>query len=111
MTNLLSNAFKYTNNNEDVIIEINTTESIVEISVENKGAHIPDDEIENLFNKFYKLDKSRSRFQNKSSSGLGLAIVDRILTLHESKFSLLNTEDGVRFTFTLKKGLEPNLEE
>ncbi|NLL31027.1 MAG: HAMP domain-containing histidine kinase [Clostridiales bacterium] len=111
MTNLLSNAFKYTNNNEDVIIEINTTESIVEISVENKGAHIPDDEIENLFNKFYKLDKSRSRFQNKNSSGLGLAIVDRILTLHESKFSLLNTEDGVRFTFTLKKGLEPNLEE
>lgn len=111
MTNLLSNAFKYTNKGKDVIIEVKTIENLVEISVENKGTHIPEEEIENLFNKFYKLDKSRNRSQNKNSSGLGLAIVDRILTLHNSKFSLSNTYDGVIFKFTLKKADAPNFDE
>ncbi len=101
ITNLLSNALKYTPNGNKVIIDINSDGEIVTISIENKGAHIPEEEIDNLYNKFYRIDKVRNSSNN--SNGLGLAIVKRILKLHESSYSLFNTEDGVKFEFTLKK--------
>ena len=65
-------------------------------------------ELSKLFNKFYKLDKARNSSQ--SSNGLGLSIVKRILTLHESNYRLYNTEDGVKFEFTLKKANEDEIE-
>ena len=101
ITNLISNTLKYTPSKNKVIITVNKTEEVVNISVENKGAHIPEEEIENLYSKFYRIDKARNSSNN--SNGLGLAIVKRILTLHESSYSLFNTEDGVKFEFTLKK--------
>ncbi|MDV4150575.1 HAMP domain-containing sensor histidine kinase [Clostridium sp. AL.422] len=101
ITNLLSNALKYTPSKNNVIVMLNSDDELVTISIENKGAHIPDDEIENLYNKFYRIDKARNSSNN--SNGLGLAIVKRILTLHESSYTLCNTEDGVKFEFTLKK--------
>ena len=101
ITNLLSNALKYTPNNNKVIVELNTNDELVTISIENKGAYIPEEEIDNLYNKFYRIDKARNSSNN--SNGLGLAIVKRILKLHESSYSLFNTEDGVKFEFTLKK--------
>ncbi|GAA0085133.1 HAMP domain-containing sensor histidine kinase [Clostridium sp. CTA-7] len=101
LTNLISNAIKYTPNGEKVIVEVLGENDFINISVENKGSHIPEEEIENLYTKFYKIDKSRSSFKN--SNGLGLSIVKRILTLHESSFSLSNTIDGVKFQFTLKR--------
>ena len=55
----------------------------------------------NVFAKFYRLDKSGDR--TKNSYGLGLATVKRILTLHNSDFSLNNGENSVIFSFTLKK--------
>ena len=101
ITNLLSNALKYTPNGNEVILEVSSNDALVTISVENKGAYIPEEEIDNLYNKFYRIDKARNSSDN--SNGLGLAIVKRILTLHESSYSLFNTEDGVKFEFTLKK--------
>lgn len=108
MTNLISNALKYTPKGEKVIIEVLDKGEFVNISVENKGANIPDEELSKLFNKFYKLDKARNSSQ--SSNGLGLSIVKRILTLHESNYRLYNTEDGVKFEFTLKKANEDEIE-
>ena len=58
-------------------------------------------ELENVFAKFYRLDKSGDR--TKNSYGLGLATVQRILSLHKSEFSLSNTQDGVLFKFILRK--------
>lgn len=101
LTNLISNALKYTPSKEKVIIEVSTNNNIVNISIENKGAYIPEDEIQNLYTKFYRIDKARNT--SKESNGLGLAIVKRILNLHESSYSLTNTIDGVKFEFTLKK--------
>lgn len=107
LTNLLSNALKYTPNNKSVIIEVINKDDLTFISVENKGAFIPENEIENLFNKFYRIDKSRNT--SKNSNGLGLAIVKRILDLHESSYSLFNTKDGVKFEFSLKQAEEDEL--
>ena len=74
------------------------------ISVENSGVHIPEQELENIYAKFYRLDKSGDR--TKKSYGLGLAIVKRILDLHESVYSISNSDNGVLFKFTLSKSDE-----
>ncbi len=109
LTNLISNALKYTPKGNDVIIEVNNINDIIIIAIENKGIHIPEEEIDNLYNKFYRIDKARNSSNN--SNGLGLAIVKRILNLHESSHSLFNTEDGVKFTFTLKKANDEEIYE
>ena len=88
-------------------MEVKNKDDLTLISIENKGAFIPENEIENLFNKFYRVDKSRNT--SKNSNGLGLAIVKRILDLHESSYSLFNTNDGVKFESSLKKAEEDEL--
>ncbi|MGL5378974.1 sensor histidine kinase [Clostridium sp.] len=100
-TNLLTNALKYTNANEIVNVVILEENSKYKISVENSGAHIPKEEIDNVYANFYRVDKSRNRSQN--SSGLGLAIVKKILNMHNSNYTIENTSIGVKFTFTLEK--------
>lgn len=109
VTNLLSNALKYTPAGNEVIVKVNSNDEIVTISIENKGTYIPEEEIDNLYNKFYRIDKARNSSNN--SNGLGLAIVKRILNLHESSYSLFNTEDGVQFEFTLKKAADEEIYE
>lgn len=109
VTNLLSNALKYTPAGNEVIVKVNSNGEIVTISIENKGAYIPEEEIDNLYNKFYRIDKARNSSNN--SNGLGLAIVKRILNLHDSSYSLSNTEDGVQFEFTLKKAADEEIYE
>ena len=98
---LPSYAIKYTPAGNDIIISVKEEEINYLISIENKGIKIPEKELENVFAKFYRLDKSGDR--TKNSYGLGLATVQRILSLHKSEFSLSNTQDGVLFKFTLRK--------
>ena len=99
--NLISNAIKYTPRGNEIIISVIESERMYLISIENKGITIPTKELDNVFAKFYRLDKSGDR--TKNSYGLGLATVKRILTLHNSHFSLNNGENSVIFSFTLKK--------
>lgn len=108
-TNLISNALKYTPPGNDVIIEISNINEIINIYIENKGVYIPEEEIDNLYNKFYRIDKARNSSNN--SNGLGLSIVKRILTLHESSYILSNTEEGVKFEFTLIKAQDEDIYE
>lgn len=102
LTNLISNTLKYTPSNKSVIIEVLKEDNLIKVSIENKGAHIPESEIEKLYTKFYRVDKARNRNISENSNGLGLAIVKRILTLHKSQYALSNTSDGVKFEFTLQ---------
>lgn len=106
LTNLFTNTLKYTDKKEKVIVSVIPTDYNYIISIENTGSSIPETELENIYSKFYKIDKSRKRIDN--STGLGLSIVKRILTLHESNYSIENTNSGVKFTFTLKKGNSEN---
>ncbi|MGL5084902.1 MAG: sensor histidine kinase, partial [Clostridium sp.] len=102
LTNIITNALKYTNENEKVIISVEDNTSYYNISIENTGAYIDEEELENIYSKFYRIDKSRNRSNN--STGLGLSIVKRILNLHNSNYSIKNTESGVEFQFSLNKG-------
>lgn len=107
LTNLITNAIKYTEPNQDIILGISEKDDIFKVSVLNEGSHIDENEIEHLFDKFYRLDKSRQR--NTNSTGLGLPIVKNLLELHGFKYSLHNTETGVEFDFYLPK-CEPDFE-
>lgn len=109
LTNIITNAIKYTPENNDIKISISdVSEEYFNISVLNTGTSIPEGENINLFNKFYKLDKSRNRKNN--STGLGLAIVKNILDLHHFKYDLKNVNNGVLFEFFLKKAEIDNIE-
>ena len=95
LTNLITNAIKYTPENNDIIVSISEEDDFFKISVINKGSHINPNEIDYLFDKFYRVDKSRQRENN--STGLGLPIVKNILEIHKFKYLLRNIDDGVEF--------------
>lgn len=102
VTNLLDNAIKFSF--ENGIIDISTKQkgNKVYVSVKNEGEGISQADQKTIFERFYKLDKSRS--QNKNGVGLGLHIVKRIINKHGEKI-WINSEEGkyAEFVFTLKK--------
>ncbi|TDL34856.1 HAMP domain-containing histidine kinase [Jeotgalibacillus sp. S-D1] len=83
---LLENAIKYSS--EDKPIEIKTTKSghFFEISVQDKGSGIPSEHIPYIFDRFYRVDKARSRDQG--GNGLGLSIAKRLLTLYNADIAV-----------------------
>lgn len=99
LENFITNALKYTPENNDVIINLSLINDKVLFSIENKGTNIPNDKLKQIWNYFYRADESRRR--KDGSTGLGLAIVKNILELHDSNFAVENTNDGVRFYFDL----------
>ncbi len=101
LTNFITNAIKYTESGEKIIIDITNHNSETFFSIENTGAHILEDDLSNIWSQFYKVDKSRIR--SSRSTGLGLAIVKNLLNLHKSNFGVLNTNRGVKFYFSLKQ--------
>ena len=98
-TNLIGNAIKYSPQRASICISVYTKHGQIEFSVENTGAHIPEDSIPKLFDAFYRVEQSRSR--KTGGSGLGLYIVQEILHQHGSECTVCNTQAGVKFSFTI----------
>ncbi|WP_205604179.1 sensor histidine kinase [Clostridium argentinense] len=96
--NLLDNAIKYSNEGALITLSSNERGKKAYISVSNTGSHIDEESLKTIWERFYKGDKSRT---NRVSSGLGLSIVKKILTMLDEEIWAENTEDGVKFTFTL----------
>lgn len=88
LINLLSNAIKFTPSGGKVTISIRTEKSDVIISVKDTGIGIPDKYKEKIFERFFVIDKSRSR--ELGGTGLGLAIVKHIVELHKGEIKLLS---------------------
>ncbi|MBG9789402.1 ATP-binding protein [Brevibacillus laterosporus] len=88
---LLDNAKKYT---EEGFVEVHvfSTESWVEIHIKDTGVGIPDAERANVFERFYRVDKSRTR--EKGGSGLGLSIAKSIVDLHHGRIEMRRTHTG-----------------
>jgi len=101
--NFLTNALKYTLEAHIIYVSTNIINDEILIGVENQGEHIAEEDLENIWLKFYKIDKSRNRLSG--GTGLGLSISKNILLLHKSTYGVRNTEKGVKFYFTLKKCL------
>ncbi|MBH5319033.1 HAMP domain-containing protein [Paenibacillus sp. GSMTC-2017] len=100
VSNVMSNAVYYTRSGEQVRIALDADEGHVLLSVLNTGAYIEPSEIPKLFKPFYRIEKSRSR--TTGGSGLGLYIVNTILNIHQSEYSLANTGEGVLFSVRWK---------
>ncbi|MDH5219251.1 MAG: ATP-binding protein [Gammaproteobacteria bacterium] len=100
LENLIENAIKYTQSGGSVELAVHEESGQVIFSVEDNGPGIPDTDIPHIFDRFYRVDKSRDESQN--GTGLGLAITKRILQLHGSAVnveSILNK--GTKFMFPL----------
>jgi signal transduction histidine kinase len=99
LDNLISNALKYTNEGE-VTLSYVITDKRVTISVTDTGIGIADEHISNLFDRFYRTDKARSR--DSGGTGLGLSVVKSILDAHGSDINVESTLGlGTRFWFAL----------
>ena len=98
-SNLFENALKYCQEGGNIAIQVGRRGSKCHITVENTGAPIREEDMESLFQSFYKVDKSRSI--EGASYGLGLAIVKTIMDLHGEAYGVMNTEQGVLFYFDL----------
>ncbi|GMG73318.1 HAMP domain-containing histidine kinase [Priestia aryabhattai] len=81
--NLLSNAEKYSYKSSDVKIVLQKSQDQVIVSISNKTDYIEPEELDKLFERFYRIDKARS--STVSGSGIGLAIAKRIVDLHKGK--------------------------
>ena len=102
MNNLITNAIKYTPSGELIKITLSDLpNNHILVEVDNFGSHIPEKDIRFIWDKFYRIDKSRNK--DSGGTGLGLAITKNILELHESNYGVKNTEDGVKFYFSLTK--------
>ncbi|GEC89208.1 sensor histidine kinase [Brevibacillus brevis] len=101
IVNFLTNAIRYTPEQEDIVISTVEGEDTVKICIENKGVQIPAEQLEKIWDRFYRGEHSRNR--STGGTGLGLAISKQILELHGAFYGAMNTEDGVLFYFELKK--------
>lgn len=93
LDNLLGNAAAYSGAGNQILIKLWKETETTTLTIENTGAHIPDEAISKLFEPFYRVDQSRNR--QTGGTGLGLYIVKTILDLHGAKIEITNTIQGV----------------
>lgn len=107
LTNLFDNAIKFTNDKGTITIETLPKGGEVQISVHNTGVGIPAEQQKIIFERLYKVDKSRSI--NKEGTGIGLYIVKSMLAAHGKDIKVDSVEgEYARFTFSLDKGRAPS---
>jgi two-component system sensor histidine kinase VanS len=100
--NFLSNAIRHAMENSVITISVQrASNGKVATVIENVGALIAEEDLSRIWDHFYRAERSRDR--KSGGTGLGLAIVKHILELHESEYGVVNTNQGVAFSFTLQK--------
>ena len=98
--NLISNAIKYNNDGGEVEVHLKPHKNHITVEVKDNGKGIPPEDIKRIFERFYRVEKSRSR--EMGGTGLGLAIVKHILEGHKTKISVSSTVGkGSIFSFEL----------
>ena len=98
--NLIGNAIKYGADGKRVLVKIHAESEIVTVSVTNYGYVIPADELPLIFNKFYRVEQSRS--SSTGGTGLGLAIAKEIVDMHGGTISVASDLNGTVFTVKLQ---------
>jgi two-component system phosphate regulon sensor histidine kinase PhoR len=103
LTNLIVNGIKYGKEKGNIILSFNYQNDYVFISVQDNGPGIESMHLNRIFERFYRVEKSRSK--DKGGTGLGLAIVKHILEAHDSKIYVSSKMgEGTIFSFKLRKG-------
>ena len=102
--NILSNAIKYTEENGKISLSLFVSEGILDIVIEDNGIGIPKEDVEHIFDRFYRVDKGRSRQQG--GTGLGLSIAKHIVEEHGGSISV-RSDFGKGTVFTISLPIEP----
>ena len=101
--NLVDNSIKYGNENGEVQVELERDKENVLISIKDDGPGIAPEHLSRIFDRFYRVEKSRSK--ERGGSGLGLSIVQKVIESHQSKVSVISKiGKGTTFSFKLKSG-------
>ena len=103
LANLLENAVKYSDAGAEVTVSARAAGDGVELDVADHGIGIPATDLERVFERFYRVDRARSR--DTGGTGLGLAIVRHVVQNHDGEISVSSREgDGSTFTLRLPAG-------
>lgn len=110
--NLIDNAIKYANPGDSVEVMAVSQNGHIRISVADTGPGIPPEHLSRLFERFYQVDKARSRFEvgeadSSSGAGLGLSIVDSLVKTHDGRIEVAS-QVGQGSTFTVWLPLKPS---
>lgn len=106
LINLIDNAIKFSHPDTQITIKTSVANGKALVSVSNVGDKIDPDDLKNIFDRFYKTDKSRER--DRTGAGLGLSFVKNILRLHNQKITVRNKHipDTDKYTTTFEFTLE-----
>lgn len=97
--NYFSNALNHVDKGKQIVISLKKNGDKVRVGIFNTGNPIPEDALPHLYEKFYKVDKARTR--EYGGSGVGLSIVKAIMDAHHQPYGVTNKDDGVEFWFEL----------
>lgn len=101
-TNLIDNAIRHTNENGYVKVAVANDDNKLDVSIEDNGSGIPEEDLPFVFERFYKADKSRTRNKTKKGTGLGLAIAKNIIDAHNGVINVKSKlSQGTTFTFQI----------
>ena len=101
MAILMDNAIKHSKSKGKIIVTLSKEKDNISLSVKNKGEPIPKGEEERIFERFYRVDKSRNRNDNRY--GLGLAIAKSIVERHNGTIKAFSTDEYTTFEINFKK--------
>lgn len=100
LDNLIENALRYTPKDGRITLSLSNASDNIMVKVADTGQGIPEDEIEHIFDRFYRLEKNRTA--SDANAGLGLSIAKRIIDLHGSTIQAASKlEQGTTFSFSL----------
>ncbi|MBO1580384.1 cell wall metabolism sensor histidine kinase WalK [Bacillus sp. XF8] len=101
-TNIFTNSIKFTDSGGTIVFAVRELETSVEISISDSGIGMGQEEVNRIFDRFYKVDAARAR--NVEGSGLGLSIVKKIVELHHGEISVESVRgEGTKFRIELPK--------
>lgn len=102
LENLLTNAIKYSKENGLILLELSEDEGFAMLQIRDDGIGIPEGELPNIFERFYRADKSRNR--RTGGTGLGLAIAKSLIEAHNGTISVdSNLGEGTKFTIRIPR--------
>ncbi len=100
--NLLSNAFKFTPEGENIFINLNSDSNYAEIEIENTGIGIPEEHLPRIFDRFYQVDGGATRIYE--GTGIGLALVREFVELHHGRVSVESSGSETIFKIEIPLG-------
>ena len=109
LVNYFNNALHHMDENKIIWIKLDLIEKNIRVTVYNTGNPIPDEELDKIWDKFYKVDKARTR--SYGGSGLGLSIVKAIAESLDKKYGVYNTNGGVCFWIDIEAARPENEED